>query len=97
MCLNAGRTYVLLFKSVSTEDMGEIKFTAEKASSTAKLKVKGKQMNVLLCVRKSHNSKQCSVCSIRNCCMDVFNCFIHLIETVQFNIVTKQSMKLMSL
>ncbi|XP_050925920.1 obscurin isoform X16 [Lates calcarifer] len=35
-----GRTYVLLFKSVSPEDMGEIKFTAEKASSTAKLKVK---------------------------------------------------------
>lgn len=50
MCVIAGRTYVLLFKSVSTEDMGEIKFTAEKASSTAKLKVKGKQMNVLLCV-----------------------------------------------
>ncbi|KAM7400475.1 hypothetical protein PAMA_004929 [Pampus argenteus] len=35
-----GRTYVLLFKSVSPENMGEIKFTAEKASSTAKLKVK---------------------------------------------------------
>ncbi|XP_039998756.1 obscurin isoform X7 [Xiphias gladius] len=35
-----GRTYVLLFKSVSPEDIGEIKFTAEKASSTAKLKVK---------------------------------------------------------
>ncbi|XP_045907722.1 obscurin isoform X25 [Micropterus dolomieu] len=35
-----GRTYVLLFKSVTPEDMGEIKFTAEKASSTAKLKVK---------------------------------------------------------
>ncbi|XP_040910985.1 obscurin isoform X6 [Toxotes jaculatrix] len=35
-----GRTYVLLFKSVSPEDMGEIKFTVEKASSTAKLKVK---------------------------------------------------------
>ncbi|XP_044224164.1 obscurin isoform X24 [Thunnus albacares] len=35
-----GRTYVLLFKSVSPEDMGEIKFTAEKASSTAQLKVK---------------------------------------------------------
>lgn len=48
-----GRTYVLLFKSVSPEDMGEIKFTADKASSSAKLKVKGKQIcNVL----KSHNS-----------------------------------------
>nr|XP_046264946.1 obscurin isoform X17 [Scatophagus argus] len=35
-----GRTYVLLFKSVTPDDMGEIKFTAEKASSTAKLKVK---------------------------------------------------------
>ncbi|XP_062259642.1 obscurin isoform X11 [Platichthys flesus] len=35
-----GRTYVLLFKSVSPEDMGEIKFTAEKTSSSAKLKVK---------------------------------------------------------
>lgn len=39
-----GRTYVLLFKSVTPEDMGEIKFTAEKASSTAKLKVKGKHV-----------------------------------------------------
>lgn len=38
---------MLLFKSVSPEDMGEIKFTAEKAFSTAKLKVKGKQMKVL--------------------------------------------------
>uniref|UniRef100_UPI003AB0B308 obscurin n=1 Tax=Centroberyx gerrardi TaxID=166262 RepID=UPI003AB0B308 len=35
-----GRTYVLLFKSVTPEDMGEIKFTSEKISSTAKLKVK---------------------------------------------------------
>ncbi|XP_035762072.1 obscurin isoform X2 [Neolamprologus brichardi] len=35
-----GRTYVLLFKSATPEDMGEIMFTAEKASSTAKLKVK---------------------------------------------------------
>ncbi|XP_060940741.1 obscurin [Limanda limanda] len=35
-----GRTYVLLFKSVSPEDMGDIKFTAEKTSSFAKLKVK---------------------------------------------------------
>ncbi|XP_048868574.1 obscurin-like isoform X50 [Brienomyrus brachyistius] len=35
-----GQTYVLLFKSVSPEDVGEIKFTAEKACSTAKLKVK---------------------------------------------------------
>ncbi|XP_067291375.1 obscurin [Pseudorasbora parva] len=35
-----GRSYVLLFKSVKAEDAGEIKFTAEKASSTAKLKVK---------------------------------------------------------
>ncbi|KAK5860093.1 hypothetical protein PBY51_021594 [Eleginops maclovinus] len=35
-----GKTYVLLFKSVTTEDMGEIKFTADKASSAAKLKVK---------------------------------------------------------
>ncbi|KAA0704500.1 Obscurin [Triplophysa tibetana] len=35
-----GRTYILLFKSVKAEDAGEVKFTAEKASSTAKLKVK---------------------------------------------------------
>ncbi|XP_052452029.1 obscurin-like isoform X4 [Carassius gibelio] len=35
-----GRTYVLLFKSVKAEDAGEIRFTAEKASSVAKLKVK---------------------------------------------------------
>ncbi|XP_061109723.1 obscurin isoform X42 [Conger conger] len=35
-----GRTYVLLFKSVTVEDAAEIKFTAEKAESTAKLKVK---------------------------------------------------------
>ncbi|KAK2895171.1 hypothetical protein Q8A73_014659 [Channa argus] len=35
-----GRKYVLLFKCVSPEDMGEIKFTADKASSTANLKVK---------------------------------------------------------
>lgn len=34
---------MLLFKSVSPEDMGEIKFTAEKVSSAAKLKVKGKR------------------------------------------------------
>lgn len=39
-----GRTYVLLFKSVTPEDMGEIKFMAEKASSSAKLKVKGKRV-----------------------------------------------------
>ncbi|KAG2458503.1 OBSCN protein, partial [Polypterus senegalus] len=35
-----GRTFVLLFKSAKAEDAGEIKFTAEKASSTAKLQVK---------------------------------------------------------
>ncbi|CAL8345067.1 unnamed protein product [Merluccius merluccius] len=35
-----GRTYVLLFKSVTPDDVAEIKFTAEKASSSAKLKVK---------------------------------------------------------
>ncbi|XP_014875275.1 obscurin isoform X6 [Poecilia latipinna] len=35
-----GRTYTLLFKSVTPEDMGEIRFTTEKASSAAKLKVK---------------------------------------------------------
>ncbi|RVE61721.1 hypothetical protein OJAV_G00176100 [Oryzias javanicus] len=35
-----GKTFVLLFKCVSPEDMGEIKFTSEKASSVAKLKVK---------------------------------------------------------
>ncbi|XP_068459615.1 obscurin isoform X1 [Clinocottus analis] len=35
-----GKTHVLLFKTVTPEDMGEIKFTADKASSTAKLKVK---------------------------------------------------------
>lgn len=38
---------MLLFKSVTPEDMGEIKFTAEKASSAAKMKVKGKPMCVL--------------------------------------------------
>lgn len=42
-----GKTYVLLFKCVTPEDIGEIKFTAEKASSVAKLKVKGKQIFVL--------------------------------------------------
>ncbi|XP_071232032.1 obscurin isoform X3 [Salvelinus alpinus] len=35
-----GKIYVLLFKSVTPEDFAEIKFTAEKASSTAKLTVK---------------------------------------------------------
>ncbi|XP_016314282.1 obscurin-like [Sinocyclocheilus anshuiensis] len=35
-----GRTYILLLKSVKAEDAGEIKFTAEKASSASKLKVK---------------------------------------------------------
>ncbi|XP_055739563.1 obscurin isoform X6 [Salvelinus fontinalis] len=35
-----GKIYVLLFKSVTPEDVAEIKFTAEKASSTAKLTVK---------------------------------------------------------
>ncbi|CAL9688567.1 unnamed protein product [Knipowitschia caucasica] len=35
-----GKTYTLVFKSASVEDMGEIKFTADKASCTAKLKVK---------------------------------------------------------
>lgn len=39
-----GRTYVLLFRSVTPEDMGEIKFTAEKACSSAKLRVKGKHV-----------------------------------------------------
>lgn len=39
-----GRTYVLLFRSVTPEDMGEIRFMAEKASSSAKLKVKGKRV-----------------------------------------------------
>ncbi|XP_067462222.1 obscurin isoform X25 [Thunnus thynnus] len=42
-----GRTYVLLFKSVSPEDMGEIKFTAEKASSTAQLKVKEQSISIV--------------------------------------------------
>lgn len=42
-----GRTYVLLFKSVTPEDMGEIQFMAEKASSSAKLKVKGKGVKSL--------------------------------------------------
>uniref|UniRef100_W5KAC1 Obscurin, cytoskeletal calmodulin and titin-interacting RhoGEF n=1 Tax=Astyanax mexicanus TaxID=7994 RepID=W5KAC1_ASTMX len=35
-----GRTFVLLFKSVKAEDAGEIKFVAESASSSAKLRVK---------------------------------------------------------
>ncbi|XP_047188249.1 obscurin isoform X6 [Scophthalmus maximus] len=42
-----GRTYVLLFKSVSPEDMGDIKFTAEKASSKAKLKVKEQSISIV--------------------------------------------------
>ncbi|XP_073797131.1 obscurin isoform X17 [Danio rerio] len=42
-----GRTYVLLFKSVKAEDAGEIKFTAEKASSTAKLKVKEQAISIV--------------------------------------------------
>lgn len=41
-----GKIYVLLFKSVTPEDIAEIKFTAEKASSTAKLTVKGKETNL---------------------------------------------------
>ncbi|XP_054623330.1 obscurin isoform X7 [Dunckerocampus dactyliophorus] len=40
-----GRTHKLLFKCVSPEDIGEIKFTAEKASSTAHLKVKELPVN----------------------------------------------------
>lgn len=40
--------------------MGEIKFTAEKASSTAKLKVKGKH---LLCAEMSQQfTKHCCMC-----------------------------------
>ncbi|XP_058878961.1 obscurin-like isoform X15 [Acipenser ruthenus] len=35
-----GRTFVLLFKSVKSEDAAEIKFTAESATSTANLRVK---------------------------------------------------------
>ncbi|XP_041100613.1 obscurin isoform X14 [Polyodon spathula] len=35
-----GRTFVLLFKSVKSEDAAEIKFTAESATSTASLRVK---------------------------------------------------------
>ncbi|XP_069013665.1 obscurin isoform X6 [Embiotoca jacksoni] len=42
-----GRTYILLFKSVTPEDMGEIKFTAEKASSSAKLKVKEQSISIV--------------------------------------------------
>uniref|UniRef100_A0A087Y4P2 Obscurin, cytoskeletal calmodulin and titin-interacting RhoGEF b n=1 Tax=Poecilia formosa TaxID=48698 RepID=A0A087Y4P2_POEFO len=42
-----GRTYVLLFKSVTPEDMGEIRFTAEKASSAAKLKVKEQSISIV--------------------------------------------------
>ncbi|XP_048102109.1 obscurin isoform X12 [Alosa alosa] len=35
-----GKTFVLLFKSVTIEDASEIKFSAENASSTAKLRIK---------------------------------------------------------
>ncbi|KAM4551557.1 obscurin isoform 7-T7 [Odontesthes bonariensis] len=35
-----GKSYVLLFRCVTPNDIGEIKFTAEKASSSATLKVK---------------------------------------------------------
>lgn len=49
-----GRTYILLFKSVTPEDMGEIKFTAEKVTSAAKLKVKGKQICIVITFSK-HN------------------------------------------
>ncbi|XP_070989797.1 obscurin-like isoform X36 [Oncorhynchus clarkii lewisi] len=41
-----GKIFVLLIKSVTPEDVAEIKFTAEKASSTAKLTVKGKAQSV---------------------------------------------------
>ncbi|KAM9459447.1 obscurin-like isoform 11-T11 [Salvelinus alpinus] len=41
-----GKIYVLLIKLVTPEDVAEIKFTAEKASSTAKLTVKGKAQSV---------------------------------------------------
>ncbi|XP_051970786.1 obscurin-like [Xyrauchen texanus] len=42
-----GRTYVLLFKSVKAEDAGEVKFTADKATSTAKLKVKEQVLGIV--------------------------------------------------
>ncbi|XP_031662303.1 obscurin isoform X3 [Oncorhynchus kisutch] len=42
-----GKIYVLLFKSVTPEDIAEIKFTAEKASSTAKLTVKEQAISVV--------------------------------------------------
>nr|XP_057924200.1 obscurin isoform X3 [Doryrhamphus excisus] len=42
-----GRTHKLLFKSVSPEDIGEIKFTAENASSTAQLRVKEQSISIV--------------------------------------------------
>ncbi|XP_051944303.1 obscurin isoform X6 [Hippocampus zosterae] len=42
-----GRTYVLLFKSVSAADIGEIKFTAEEASSSAQLKMKEQSISIV--------------------------------------------------
>ncbi|XP_029581195.1 obscurin isoform X3 [Salmo trutta] len=42
-----GKIYVLLFKSVTPEDIAEIKFTAEKASSTAKLTVKEQAISIV--------------------------------------------------
>uniref|UniRef100_A0A8C5DDQ5 non-specific serine/threonine protein kinase n=1 Tax=Gouania willdenowi TaxID=441366 RepID=A0A8C5DDQ5_GOUWI len=62
-----GRTYVLLFKSVSTEDVGEIRFTAEKASSTAKLTVKElpvkfvKKLRDKIGMYKHHAHLECQV------------------------------------
>ncbi|KAG1944408.1 titin [Pimephales promelas] len=62
-----GRTYVLLFKSVKAEDAGEIKFTAEKASSTAKLKVKElpvrfvKKLRDKIAMFKHHAYLECQV------------------------------------
>ncbi|KAG7270981.1 hypothetical protein CRUP_014580, partial [Coryphaenoides rupestris] len=62
-----GRTFVLLFKSVTTEDVGEIKFTAEKASSSAKLRVKElpvkfvKRLRDKIAMQKHRGHLECQV------------------------------------
>ncbi|KAJ3594699.1 hypothetical protein NHX12_004006 [Muraenolepis orangiensis] len=62
-----GRTSVLLFKTVTPDDVGEIKFTAEKASSSAKLKVKElpvkfvKRLRDKIAMRKHRGHMECQV------------------------------------
>lgn len=52
--INTGKIHSLTYKSVKPEDAGEIRFTAERVSSTATLGVKGKKKS------KSHFPQFCS-------------------------------------